>query len=212
MRTRVVVFALAAGLAVALLAPTARAKGANAVTIEGVGVPSPISVTRSDGDGTTLMALADGLGFYAAVFQQQPDPMLKTPPTNDLGPALDVSWRLPTDTTTTVVVRQRLYPDAASGPLVYTEPGQPTFATTSTYGGWYQAQPAVRELLTRLGVPNRESLANAVRPAVVPPSPPSAPARGSVQWAFIASGAVVLGLALLAAMATGRRRARVAPA
>lgn len=211
MRVRTVIVVVVAAVIGGLLAVPAGAKGADAVTIDGVGLRSPIAVTGREGDGGALMDLADGLGFYAAVFREQPDPMLKAPPTNDLGPVLDVSWRLPTGPSSAVTVRQHLYPDAASGPLVYTEPGQPTFATTTTYGGWYQAQPAVRALLTRLGVPSREALSAAAGPPTEP-SPPAARAGSPLALPLVATATAAVLLALLVTIATGRRRARIAPA
>src|SRR5215218_9870814 len=113
---------LLAALACAALAipATALAKGASQATVEGNGIDGG-AITFKGGSGggappgSDLERLAEGTGFYPAVFGQQPSPMEPARPTKDLGPKYTISWLMP-GPGDEYTIRQDLYPYAAGGP------------------------------------------------------------------------------------------------
>src|SRR5262245_36547955 len=99
----------------------AHAKGPESATIEAGDGTHSIAVSGPEGGSSDFWKLVEQSGFFPALFGQAPDPMLDAAPTDDLGVALLVIWQLPSPAHTTDVVRQTLYPDAAGGPVTYTE-------------------------------------------------------------------------------------------
>src|SRR5918998_3065584 len=88
---------LAAALALLLVPASAVAKGASAGTITGPGLAEPIELTGVGEGGSvgTLGRVAEEAGFYPAVFQTTPNPMLAKAPTSDLGPRYVVEYVMP---------------------------------------------------------------------------------------------------------------------
>src|ERR687884_636810 len=128
---RLSVLALVA-LAAFAVASAALAKGASQATIKGPGLKKGGLILKSDngGDpssGSRLGALAESAGFFPAVFNQSPDPMLQERPQGSLGPKYAVEYVMPGPNNTTSTIRQDLYPYAKPYALSYTKPGQPFF-------------------------------------------------------------------------------------
>lgn len=86
MKRRVLV-PLAVAVLAALVPTAALAKGASEAEIAGPGLDNPISLTGEGHLGEQLMQIAEAAGFFPAVFDQSPDPMLAEPPAGDLGRA-----------------------------------------------------------------------------------------------------------------------------
>src|SRR3954452_20831988 len=121
----------AIALLVLALVPAAFAKGPSEARISGPGIGKAIVVggdaeSRSPSD---FGALVEGLGFFAAAFGQQPDPMLARPPRGELGPRYVVTYHVPTGEASAVDITQDVYPYADGGPVTYMRPGQPLFGT-----------------------------------------------------------------------------------
>ena len=189
-------------VSVVVAAPAAFAKGATQATIKGPGLKKSGLVLRSDsgGDpssGSRLGRLAEAAGFFPAVFDQAPDPMLRERPKGNLGPKYTVDYVMPGPNGGTSTIRQDLYPYATPYALSYTKPGQPFFDRgQGTHGGWFMTTSAVR---TVLGLPS---------------DPPTAsPDDGSnwLRWVAIAI-TIAAGLALLAALSLFVQRRRPRPA
>jgi hypothetical protein len=187
---------LVVGLACAALAlpGAAHAKGATKATIEGEGLLGG-GITLTSGGGTSdgsLGRLADGAGFYPAVFSQTPDPMEPARPKGELGPRYIVTYTVPGPDSQSFELRQALYPYADGGPVTYMAPGQRVF-DSSTRGGWFRAQPYLKPLLVGAGLPaatHRKSTGSGV----------------AVSWPAV--GLVALGVGLLggALLVVFRRR------
>ena len=196
---RLVILAVVGAVTLAA-ASAALGKGATQATIEGPGLKKGGLVLRSDsgGDpssGSRLGQLADAAGFFPAVFDQAPDPMLRERPKGTLGPRYRVEYVMPGPNGTTSTIRQDLYPYAKPYALSYTKPGQPFFDRgQGTHGGWFQTTSAVR---TVLGLPTQ------------PPEASPGDGSGWLRWVAIAI-TIAAGLALLAALLVQRRRPRPA--
>src|ERR687883_1424537 len=96
---RLSVLALAAFAALAA-SSAALGKGASQATINGPGLKKGGLVIKSDsgGDpssGSRLGQLAEAAGFFPAVFNQAPDPMLRDRPKGSLGPKYTVEYVMP---------------------------------------------------------------------------------------------------------------------
>src|SRR5215467_6552038 len=148
-----------AGLAVALTATPASAKGADQATITGPGISQPIVVggDGEPGSGEALGQLADNTGLFVAMFG--PDGgfgagMTSTKPTGALGPRFTVTYRVP-NIPKPDIVRQDVYPLAATGPYTFTPGGQRAMGTT-TPEGWYHAPGTLRVVLKSIGVPGMD--------------------------------------------------------
>lgn len=142
-------------LALALLVLPAEAlgKGPSAATMEGPGGGGGITITFSGNESSgPLGHLTQQSGWFAAVFDQKPSPMLAARPKGDLGPRFTVTYTVPTDMNRTVTIRQDIYPYAKSGPVTYVAPGQPIF-DMETPGGWFQAGPYLKKTLVAAGLP-----------------------------------------------------------
>jgi hypothetical protein len=196
-----------------LIAPgVAAAKGADAATITGAGLATPISVSGNHGPPDIIPRLAEQSGFYPGVFAEQPDPMLTAAPPGDLGPRLDVAWHVPTGEATADVVHQDIYPYADGGPVTYVAPGQPFFETQFTHGGWYRSPSTLTATLTQLGVPSREELEVAARPATPPSSAVTSDDGSPLTAMFVAVAVVLIGGAMVASIGLAARRRRRAVA
>ena len=191
-------------VAVALALPAAAAaKGASQATIAGPGLAAPI-VLKSDtgGDpsmGSKLGRLAESAGFFPAVFDQSPDPMLRKRPRGDLGPKYTVVYVMPGPNGSSSRIRQELYPYAKPYLLSYTKPGQRFWDGQRTHGGWFQAPYALKTTLVAAGVP------------ATPPSTGGGDGDGWLRWVAI-SITVAAGLALVAALSLVATRRRPRPA
>jgi hypothetical protein len=148
---------LLVGLVVSALAfaSASQAKGPAAATIDGPGTGGGISLGGGGelGSDAVLGTFAQQAGLFPALFRPTPDPMLDRAPAGDLGPRYTVTYRLPGPTGTEDDIRQDLYPYAKGGPVTYTQAGQRFFETRMTRGGWYQASPALKDTLVKLGLP-----------------------------------------------------------
>jgi hypothetical protein len=140
-------------LALALLAMPSQAlgKGPSAATMEGPGGGGGITFSGDEGSGP-LGNLTQQSGWFAAVFEQEPNPMLAARPKGDLGPKYTVTYTVPGPNNDTFTITQDVYPYASSGPVTYLAPGQPIF-DMKTRGGWFQAGPDLKATLVAAGLP-----------------------------------------------------------
>jgi hypothetical protein len=189
-------------LAALSVSSAALAKGASQATINGPGLKKGGLILKSDsgGDpssGSRLGRLAESAGFFPAVFNQSPDPMLRERPEGSLGPKYTVEYVMPGPDNTTSTIRQDLYPYAKPYALSYTKPGQPFFDRgQGTHGGWFLTTSAVRSVLD------------------LPAQPPTAgtgDGSGWLRWVAIVI-TIAAGLALLAALSLVVQRRRPRPA
>ena len=191
MRRLILLLALAA-LAIPSLA---LGKGPSAATMEGPGGGGDITFSGDEGSGP-LGNLTQQSGWFAAVFEQEPNPMLAARPKGDLGPKYTVTYTVPGPDNDTFTITQDVYPYASSGPVTYLAPGQPIF-DMKTRGGWFQAGPDLKETLVAAGLPE------------------TAPGGSSDETSFPTTTVSLLAFALLLVGATVlllRRRARPAAA
>ena len=130
-------------IATLVLPASALGKGPTAATMDG---PSGGITFGGDEGSGPLGALVQQSGWFAAVFEQTPNPMLASRPKGDLGPRYTVTYTVPGPDNDTFVVRQDIYPYAKTGPVTYLAPGQPIF-DMKTRGGWFQAGPDLKQTL-----------------------------------------------------------------
>ena len=203
MRRRTFVFIATVGFVVIAWASPAMAKGPDQVTISGPGLDKPIVVSGygEPGSGGNVGELADGSGLFLVMFGSNgsDQKLLTQAPTAQLGPKFLLSYRVPDATEAGSTVRQDLYPQAAGGPLTYTEPGQAVFGTR-TSGGWYQTPPSFGRVLVHLGVstnavgqPQPASAATAQRGGPPAPAPPGLPVAAAVLAVVVVLVGVLLG-------------------
>jgi hypothetical protein len=191
---RILVLCAVAGL---VLPTAAVAKGPSAASIDGRGTGGGITFT-GDGEsgGTALGNLTMQAGLPPALFRQEPNPMMQDRPKGDLGPKYTITWTLPGPTGTDRI-KQDVYP-YANPPVTYMKPGLKFFDGMETRGGWFAADPQIKQTLVSAGLPE---------------TPPSS---SSSDGSFFSAGLLsLLGAALLLATTTAivmRRRARPAPA
>ena len=138
-------------LAALALPAAALAKGPSEGTISGPGFSKTVKVLYDGGGGSPGDNLSQASGFFPAVFQQSPDPMLKRKPSGDLGPRYTVVWTVPGGDAATFHIRQDLYPYAKGGAVSYTKPDQPIFGMGAV-GGWYR-DTGLKRTLVALGLP-----------------------------------------------------------
>jgi hypothetical protein len=175
-------------------APAASAKGPTHAEITGPGLGHPIVFNGyGEGGGSAFGRFVEGVGWFPAMFGQQPSPLLAGRPSGKLGPAYTARYRVPTGSRPATIV-QALYPYAAGGLVVYTRPGQRLFGSR-TSGGWFRAEPFVKPMLVKRGLPS---------------SPPSA-STGSGWPAWVAGAGIAVLAAALALLALTRLRRRPAP-
>ena len=185
-------------LALALLAVPSQAlgKGPSAATMEGPGGGGGITFSGDEGSGP-LGNLTQQSGWFAAVFEQEPNPMLADRPKGDLGPKYTVTYTVPGPDNDTFTITQDVYPYASSGPVTYLAPGQPSF-DMQTRGGWFQAGPDLKETLVAAGLPESAAVGSSDRTSF-----PTRTAVSLLAFALLLIGATALLL---------RRRARPAAA
>jgi hypothetical protein len=188
-------------LAIAALAlpTTALGKGPSGASIDGPGSGGGITF-NGDGEsgGTPLGDLTQQAGFFPASFGQQPDPMLDRRPQGELGPRYTITYTVPGPNNELDELRQDIYPYAPNGPVTYMKPGQTFFGTEQTRGGWYQADPQLKEILVSAGLPARASAGSSD--------------TSSFSTGLVSLLAVALLLTAAAAAVVLRRRARPAAA
>jgi hypothetical protein len=193
---------VAAGAVALAAASAALGKGATQATIKGPGLKKGGLVLRSAGggdptSGSRLGRLATAAGFFPAVFDQAPDPMLRVRPKGSLGPKYTAEYVMPGPNGTTSTIRQDLYPYATPYALSYTKPGQPFFDRgQGTHGGWFLTTSAVR---TVLGLPAQ------------PPEASPGDGSGWLRWVAIAI-TIAAGLGLVGALSVVALRRRPGPA
>ena len=185
-------------LALALLAVPSQALGTgpSAATMEGPGGGGGITFSGDEGSGP-LGNLTQQSGWFAAVFEQEPNPMLADRPKGDLGPKYTVTYTVPGPDNDTFTITQDVYPYASSGPVTYLAPGQPIF-DMQTRGGWFQAGPDLKETLVAAGLPESAAVGSSDRTSF-----PTRTAVSLLAFALLLIGATALLL---------RRRARPAAA
>ena len=226
MRARVF---LAVLFAVLMVPGVAGAKGPDQATIDGEGMVAPVSVDGTEGQNDDLSTLADVAGLWPAAYPQTPDPMLAEEPTGDLGPKLEITWRLPGGGPMPASVTQELYLYAEGGPLTYTPPGQELVEGGLTSGGWYRTPTRLLPMWETFDLPDRATLEGAASgasgaapadratpegatsPAPAPVSPVSDADGGLPLWPGIVA-LIAAGLGAVAAIAsrgTFGRRVRV---
>jgi len=195
MRWRPLVLMATVGVVVALWASPAMAKGPDQATITGPGLDEPIVVSGygEPGSGYELSELADGSGLFLVMFEPADPSVVSEAPDGPFGPKFELTFRVPDGDETASTVRQDIYPQAAGGPVTYTEAGQDVFGMT-TRGGWYRTPPSFADLLERLGVPAAASSGQSQAEPVAAPEPgnPAAPASPRLPVAAIVAAAIVL--------------------
>lgn len=209
---RVLMFIAVVSFVVLTSAEPALAKGPDQVTITGPGLARPIVLPGPGEEGNyyRLGELVDGSGLFLAMFGKDGSSggrLMSDAPNGSLGPKYELSYRVPDGATTSRLIRQDLYPQAAGGPVTYTAPGQVVFGT-ATSGGWYRAPSTFGRLLTAIGVPDGNTATAAPRLGAVgsAPEPATTPTR-EARWLPIASAALVVVVAISgAAMWFARRR------
>jgi hypothetical protein len=191
-------------LAAALLAmPTAAwAKGASKGTVQGGGLPGPITVggEGEPGSGDLLARLAEQTGAYVAMYGEDAGSATLDPakPAGDLGTRYLVSYTIPAPEGGSDAVRQELYPFAALGPVTFTAAGQRFMGEMQTAGGWFHAPTALRETLVAIGLPKAGANAAPVRPATAAqeaaatPVAATEPAGSTSAVPLLAAGLVAL--------------------
>ena len=183
-------------IAALVLPAAALGKGPSGASIDG---PGGGITFNGDGEseGTPLGDLTQQAGFFPAVFGQEPNPMFAGRPKGDLGPKHTITYTVPNPTNGIDEIKQDLYPYAKPGPVTYTRPGQRIFDMT-TRGGWFQANPQLKETLVAAGLPSR---------------PPAAASSDSSSLGTSLFSGFAVALFLVAATAVFlRRRARPAAA
>ena len=133
-------------LAALAMPAAALAKGPSEASLKGPGLGKTVKFTGSESDPySSVMTLADAAGFFAAVFYEEPSPMLPGRPKGDLGPKYTIDYTVPGPEGGTFYIKQDAYPYAEPYGVTYMEPGQKVFDMT-TRGGWFTA-PRLRETL-----------------------------------------------------------------
>jgi hypothetical protein len=181
------------------------------ITIEGKALATPIHLDIDDTTSPSdpFYRIVEGSGFFAATYEQVPDPMVDTAPTDALGEAVTLTYAVDQHGQGSGTLHQTVYPHAEGGPLVYTEPGQRFFESMVTAGGWYRAsRVSFVTALEEVGVP----VTDMRPPASATPSPGPVPVPDAGDAAPWLNGAVVAAM-LLGVVGTilAVRRIRLAP-
>ena len=182
-------------LAALALPPSALGKGPSEAVVSGPGDGGGGGITfGGDGEsaGTPLGDLAEGAGFFPAVFARQPDPMLDKRPTGKLGPRYRITWTVPGPNNETWKLEQDVYPYAEPGPVTYMKPGQTVFQIPGgTRGGWFDAQyTGLKDALVAAGLPG---------------TPSGTSSDGNRAPTFALGGAALLALLIAGALVVRRR-------
>jgi hypothetical protein len=147
-------FLLVAALALALPG-VALAKGPSAASISGPGIDTiTLSGDAESGATTPFSTLTQTAGFFSAVYEPQPDPMLRVRPKGDLGPRYRIAWVLPTPMGKSTL-RQDVYPYAKPYAVTYMRPGQTFYGGSKTNGGWFVGGYALKQALVAIGLPRQ---------------------------------------------------------
>jgi hypothetical protein len=200
--------ALALGLLTVLslvVCGNALAKGPLEAEITGPGLGTPITLGSSGGmtesPSDPLMELAEAAGFFPAVFERTPDPMLDERPSGVLGPRYEITYLVPRPQGGEDVIVQDLYPYAKPSAATYTEPGQTIFGTEQARGGWFVGPSAaprpLAAMLVDLGLPA---------------APPTAGGDSGTPWTLVSALAALGGLLLAGATTAVVFRRRAEPA
>jgi hypothetical protein len=185
-------------IAALALPAVALGKGPSGASVDGPGGGGITFTGGGESGGTPLGDLAERAGFFPAVFARQPDPMLDTRPSGNLGPKYTIVYTVPGPNNEVWKIRQDVYPYATPSPVTYMEPGQKIFEIPGgTRGGWFQAGPKLKDTLVTAGLPDR---------------PPAASSGGSSYSTTLFSVLAVALLLLGATVVVLRRRERPAPA
>ena len=189
---RFVMLATVGALAALAVAAPGSAKGPSAASLSGPGLDHtlPIKGEGESGTGTPLGSLVQLGGFFPQMFLEVPDSTTRTRPTGDLGPRYRVVYRVPGPSGISKVV-QDVYPYAK--PPVTHMAVQRFWGTNHTHGGWFVAEPGLKETLVAAGL--RES------------PPPPASGGNSFPWAWTIAGLVALAV-LLAVLLRRRNSVR----
>ena len=191
-------------IAAFVLPASALAKGPTGASIDGPGAGGGITFPGyGESSGSPLGDLTQQAGFFPAAFGQEPSPMLPSRPAGDLGPKYTITYQVPGPHNEADKIRQDVYPYARPAPVTYMRPGQPFFGTEQTRGGWFRADPGLKQTLVGVGLP---------RSAPAPPPTPKS-SSGDFPTPYVGGLTAVLLTALGAAAALViRRRARPAAA
>lgn len=194
---------LAAAVACLALPIAAQAKGPSEATVSGPGLDKALSFRGmgEPGSGGSLGTLAEGSGFFPALFGQTPDPMLAARPKGDLGPRYTITYRVPGPSGSESTIRQDLYPYARGGPVTYTAPGQSFFDGQRTRGGWFRGSPALKTVLVDAGLPRTPRSSSDGGSRLPDPTPATLALAAAVALALVAVSAAIV-----------RRRPRAEPA
>jgi len=165
MRRLLMLATLAAIAALAASAPVA-AKGPSTASLSGPGLDRalPVKGNGEGGSGTALGSLVQLGGYFPQVFEETPDPTAQTRPSGDLGPRYRVVYRVPGPSSSVSTLVQDVYPYAKPSPVTYMRPGQPVWAGTRTYGGWFVAGPGLKAALLAAGLPESPPVSSASFP------------------------------------------------
>ena len=85
--------------------------------------------------------------------------MLDRRPQGDLGPKYTITYTVPGPNNEAWKIRQDVYPYATPAPVTYMPPGQEIFETQGTRGGWFQAEPQLKDTLVAAGLPETAPVA-----------------------------------------------------
>jgi hypothetical protein len=173
---------LAAVAALAASAPVA-AKGPSTASLSGPGLDGalPVKGDGEGGGGTPLGSLVQIGGYFPQVFEETPDPTVRSRPSGDFGPRYRVVYRVPGPSSGVSTIVQDVYPYAKPSPVTYMRPGQRFWAGTRTHGGWFVAGPGLKSALLASGLPE---------------SPPTSSASFPLAWTGAGVAAVVVLLVL----------------
>ena len=183
-------------LTIALLAALAfpalsAAKGPSAATMTGPGISGKHFTGDSEGGPSNpLQRLTMDGGFFAQVFEEVPDPTLRTQPQGSLGPRYTVTYDVPGPNGGPSVLLQDFYPYASPAPLTYMKPNQTFWGGNKTHGGWFVAQSSLPH---ELGLPAQA---------------PTSSGTHLWRWSGIGGGVLVLGAAVGLLIFRARPRAK----
>lgn len=144
---------LIVSIAALALPASVLAKGPTAASMDGPGGGAITFSGDGESGGYPLGDLTQLAGFFPAAFGQEPDPLLSSRPSGDLGPKYTITYTVPGPSNEVDKLHQAIYPYAEAGPVTYMEPGQKFFGTEQTRGGWFQGDAQLKEVLVSAGLP-----------------------------------------------------------
>jgi hypothetical protein len=150
-------FVLAVLATVAVLPANALGKEIKSVTISGPGIDHQLTLTgggEREIESTPAGKLAMQSGFFPELFDTSPDPTLVERPDGPLGPKLRAEYIFPNPETGELArVVQDVYPYAKPYPVTYIPAGREIWTGEAAHGGWYLAQPDLKAVLVKAGLP-----------------------------------------------------------